>query len=160
MKIHSSNHCSLLPLADRLSRPDSHRSAQSASSRVPSCSASSSSSSAKQWQWPCGSSVWLRTPALAADSSCAEPLCCGIVSSHSPCGRADASAHRDGCGCPGLCVEVGPCSPDLDTGWAQTDSTDCGWTALRGGRCLCNHRSHSYTVKHRNQIEYMTVWLQ
>lgn len=135
------------PHADRPSPPGSHRLALSASSCGPWCSASSSSSSAGRWRWPCGFSAWLHTPASVACSSCVRPGCGGRVSSHSPCGRADASVHSDVHGCPGLCGVTVPGSPGRDRGWARTGSSYCGSTARRGGRSRHNHGSHSYTVK-------------
>lgn len=105
----------LPPRADRPSPPGSHRLVLSASSCEPWCSASFSSSSARQWQWPCGSSAWLRTPASAACSSYVGPGCGGRVWSHSPCGRADASGHSGEHGCPSLFGEAVLDSPDMDT---------------------------------------------
>lgn len=114
-------HCSplgppLLPRADRPSPPGSRRSALSASSCGPWCSASSSSSSAGRWRWPCGSSVWLHTPASAAYSSCVEAGCGGRVLSRSPCGRADASVRSGVRGLPGPCGGAAPGSLGTDRG--------------------------------------------
>ena len=155
LESHLSCHWSLLgppplPRSGRPSPPGSRRSALSASSCGPWCSASSSSSSAGRWRWPCGSSAWLRTPASAACSSCVEPAFGGRESSHSPCGTADASVRSAVHGCPGPCGGAAPGSPGMDTGWARTDSSCCGSTAPRGGRSLHNHGSHSYTeARHR-----------
>lgn len=154
LESHLSCHCShqcppLPPHAGHPSPPDSHRSALSASSCGPWCSASSSSSSAGRWQWPCGSSAWLRTPASVACSSCVESRCGERVSCHSPCGRAAASDRSGVRGCPGPCGGAVHGSPGTDRGWARTDSSCCGSTALRGGRSLHNHGSHSYTKKKR-----------
>lgn len=149
-------HCSLrgpplLPHAGHPSLPGSRRSALSASSCGPWCSASSSSSSAGRWLWPCGSSAWLHTPASVAYSSCVGPVCGGRVLSRSPCGRADASVHSGVRGCPGPCGGAAPGSPGTDMGWVHTDSSCYGSTALRGERSLHTHGSHSYTV--RRQIQ-------
>lgn len=133
--------------ADHPSPPGSRRSALSASSCGPWCSASSSSSSAEQWRWPYGSSAALRTPASTACSSCVAPGCGGRVSSRSPCGTADASAHSGARGYRDPCAGAAPGSPGTDRGWARTGSSYCGSTALRGGRSLHSRGSHSYTVE-------------
>lgn len=135
------------PRAGHPSPPGSRRSALSAASCAPWCSASSSSSSAGPWLWPCSSSAWLRTPASAADSSCAEPACCGTTWSRSPCGTADASVHSGARDSPGPCGGAAPDTPGTDTGWARTCTSCCGRTASRGERFLCNHGSRFYTVR-------------
>lgn len=105
----------LLPLLHP-SLPGSRRSDLSASSCGPWCSAFSSSSSARRQRWPYGFSAWLHTPASAACSSCVVLVCDGRVWSHSPCGKADASARSGVRVCPGLCGGAVPGSLDTDTG--------------------------------------------
>lgn len=153
-----------LPPLPHPSLPGSHRSALSASSCGPSCSASSSSSSAGRWQWPCGFSAWLHTPASVACSNYVVLAYDERGWSRSPCGKADASARSGARGCPGPCVGAVPGSPDMDMGWVQTGSSWCDSTVLRGGRSLYNHGSHSYTVgvemqsKHQNVVNHESVW--
>lgn len=105
-----------LPPLPHPSLPGYHRSALSASSCGPSCSASSSSSSAGRWQWPYGFSAWLHTPASVACSSYVVLAYDGRGWSRSPCGKADASARSGARGCPGPCGGAVPGSPDTDTG--------------------------------------------
>lgn len=134
------------PRAGHPSPPGSRRSALSAASCAPWCSASFSSSAAVPWLWPCSSSAWPRTPASAADSSCAEPACCGTTWSRSPCGTADASAHSGARDSLGPCGGAAHDTPGMDTGWARTCTSCCGSTASRGERFLCNHGPRFYTV--------------
>lgn len=140
-----------LPPLPHPSLPGCHRSALSASSCGPSCSASSSFSSAGRWRWPCGFSASLHTPASVACSSCVVLACDGRGWSHSPCGKADANAHSGARGRPGPCGGAVPGSPDTDMGWVHTGSSWCDSTVLTGGRCPYNHGSHSYTVRGKMQ---------
>lgn len=146
-----------LPRAGYPSPPGSRRSALSAASSAPWRSASSSSSSARPWRWPCSSSVWPRTPASAADSSCAEPVWSGTAWCRSPCGTAGASVHSGARECPGPCGGAALDTPGMDMGWARTCTSRCGSTASRGERFLCNRGSRFYTVGRSKQRGEFTL---
>lgn len=143
-----------LPRAGHPSPPGFRRSARSAASSASWRSASSSSSSARPGRWPCSSSVWPRTPASAAGSSCAGPVWCGTAWCRSPCGTAGASVHSGARECPGPCGGAAPDSPGTDMGWARTCTSSCGSTASRGERFLCNRGSRFYTVDGKERREY------